>query len=379
MLEKGWPWDSAEGDTREYGAQEIADAFTSFIKNGVLDAEADFLLTPQSGNTLRISSGTAWINGRMLKLDGFEDIAIPYVSASETPRYGVLGLLLRPDVDHRDFTFFYMPPDGNELPALGENEIAIAKIRYDRGTPAISEDHIIRDVERAYTTNPYYDKKGITMEFLNEVVSSYMEFTPEGIAIYDGPASDTGRKMVFGYDVVEKALRIVGEFTSTPRDINGFILETKVGEVSFVENDESIKKVSGIGVQDVSGNVRAIIGASKPIDTALSDAVSAYMCADGQITIESLPKVNRINAAAGKHYFKGKVRVVVEKIFLKEEGKRGISLLTNEENSAIIFFVSWGANCKVCFKFPVIMARRSHLFPSRTQKLSFSASKVPGW
>ncbi len=106
MLEKGWPWDSTEGDTREYGAQEIADAFTSFIKNGVLDAEGDFLLTPQSGNTLRISSGTAWINGRMLKLDGFEDIAIPYVSASETPRYGVLGLLLRPDVDHRDFTFF---------------------------------------------------------------------------------------------------------------------------------------------------------------------------------------------------------------------------------------------------------------------------------
>lgn len=299
MLEKGWPWDSTEGDTREYGAQEIADAFTSFIKNGVLDAEGDFLLTPQSGNTLRISSGTAWINGRMLKLDGFEDIAIPYVSASETPRYGVLGLLLRPDVDHRDFTFFYMPPDGNELPALGENEIAIAKIRYDRGTPAISAEHIIRDVERAYTTNPYYDKKGFTLEFLNEVVSSYMEFTPEGIAIYDGPASDTGRKMVFGYDVVEKALRIVGEFTSTPRDINGFILETKVGEVSFVENDESIKKVSGIGVQDVSGNVRAIIGASKPIDTALSDAISAYMCADGQITIESSPKVNRINASVG--------------------------------------------------------------------------------
>ena len=30
-------------------------------------------------------------------------------------------------------------------------------------------------------------------------------------------------------------------------------------------------------------------------------------------------------------------------------------------------------------RFPVIMARRSHLFPFRTQKLSFSASKVPGW
>ena len=85
------------------------------------------------------------------------------------------------------------------------------------------------------------------------------------------------------------------------------------------------------------------------------------------------------DAATGKHYFRGKVCVVVKKIFLKEEGKRGISLLTNEENSAIIFFVSWGANCKVCFQFPVIMARRSHLFPSRTQKLSFSASKVPGW
>ena len=85
------------------------------------------------------------------------------------------------------------------------------------------------------------------------------------------------------------------------------------------------------------------------------------------------------DAATGTHYFRGKVRVVVKKIFLKEEGKREISLLTNEENSAIISFVSWRANYKVCFQFPVIMARRSHLFPSRTQKLSFSASKVPGW
>ena len=55
------------------------------------------------------------------------------------------------------------------------------------------------------------------------------------------------------------------------------------------------------------------------------------------------------DAATGTHYFRRKVCVVVKKIFLKEEGKRGISLLTNEENSAIIFFVSWGANCKVCF------------------------------
>ena len=30
-------------------------------------------------------------------------------------------------------------------------------------------------------------------------------------------------------------------------------------------------------------------------------------------------------------------------------------------------------------QFPVIMAKGSHLFPSRTQKLSPSASKVPGW
>lgn len=283
MLEKGWPWDSTEGDTREYGAQEIADAFTSFIKNGVLDAEVDFLLTPQSGNTLRISSGTAWINGRMLKLDGFEDIAIPYVSASETPRYGVLGLLLRPDVDHRDFTFFYMPPDGNELPALGENEIAIAKIRYDRGTPAISAEHIIRDVERAYTTNPYYDKKGITVEFLNEVVSSYMEFTPEGIAIYDGPASDTGRKMVFGYDVVEKALKMVGEFST---DVSGEGYNATAKLKRFTENK---KNIVGLIVQNES-NKEDEFYVGKGITNAANGTAEIY--SSGRMNIKAVGSTN---------------------------------------------------------------------------------------
>jgi len=214
MVEKGWPWDGTSDDERKYGAQEIADAFKSFIKNGVLDEEGDFLLTPQTGDILRVGSGSAWINGHLLKFDGFEDVEIPYTAESETPQYGIFGLRLRPDAEHRDFTFFFTSPTDGQTPTLTADEIGIARLRYDRGSPGVAKEHIVREVERAYTTNPYFDKSGITMEFLNEVVSSYMELTPEGIALYDGPASDTGRKLIFGYDSEDKALKMEGDFST---------------------------------------------------------------------------------------------------------------------------------------------------------------------
>ena len=62
-------------------------------------------------------------------------------------------------------------------------------------------------------------------------------------------------------------------------------------------------------------------------------------------------EIMKEDAATGTHYFRGKVCVVVKKIFLKEEGKRGISLLTNVENSAIIFLSVGEPTARYVFNF----------------------------
>lgn len=64
-------------------------------------------------------------------------------------------------------------------------------------------------------------KDGITMDFLNDKVGSYMEFTAEGLAIYDSPKGTEGRKTVFGYDTVEQVLKMVGEFTTELKTNDG--------------------------------------------------------------------------------------------------------------------------------------------------------------
>ena len=48
-------------------------------------------------------------------------------------------------------------------------------------------------------------------------------------------------------------------------------------------------------------------------------------------------------------------------------------------NSDLIFLCGFEGAASIRFHFPVIMARRSHLFPSRTQKLSLLAPNVLGW
>lgn len=43
-MDKGYPWDSYQGDVREYGAQDLANAFQKIMKNGVVNQLTDFRL-----------------------------------------------------------------------------------------------------------------------------------------------------------------------------------------------------------------------------------------------------------------------------------------------------------------------------------------------
>lgn len=153
MVEKGWPWDGKEENDREYGAQQVSDAFKSLVTDGVRDADNDFLVTPLSNGTVRIGSGTAWINGKQLAFYGYEDVSIPFAPVADTPSYGLLVLRLRPGVEYRDFEFAYILPDDS----MTENEIRIASIRYDRGTAGISTNDIKHSPDIYCTINSRVD------------------------------------------------------------------------------------------------------------------------------------------------------------------------------------------------------------------------------
>ena len=112
MTEKGYPWDSYQEDKREYGAQDLANAFSAIVKNGVVHPETGFLVEPLSGNTVRVGAGTAWINGHMITILGYEDIEIPYEPyyPSQGPEYGRLILRCREETEYRDFQIAFKMP-----------------------------------------------------------------------------------------------------------------------------------------------------------------------------------------------------------------------------------------------------------------------------
>nr|DAG37722.1 MAG TPA: hypothetical protein [Caudoviricetes sp.] len=148
MTEKGYPWDSYQEDKREYGAQDLANAFSAIVKNGVVHPETGFLVEPLSGNTVRVGAGTAWINGHMITILGYEDIEIPYEPyyPSQGPEYGRLILRCREETEYRDFQIaFKMPLSGGIPPAVEQNELSLALIRVNRGVPEIESHQIIQD------------------------------------------------------------------------------------------------------------------------------------------------------------------------------------------------------------------------------------------
>lgn len=164
MQEKGFMWDSIEGD-RIYGSQDMADAFKGIMDDGIVDPENDFRVTVQEpvNGIVRISSGSAWIGGRFIKLDGYEDIELPrrpgsyYYSGHD----GTIILKCRTDTEHRDFAFITKAPEGETYtaPEPEEGELYIANFKYTRGTdPSIGESGINQRLSKLQKASVMYSK-----------------------------------------------------------------------------------------------------------------------------------------------------------------------------------------------------------------------------
>lgn len=109
------------------------------------------------------------------------------------------------------------PPENPEAGRLWQDEADPPVLREWNGSAWITA----ADKTTVISSAVQQTKDGITMDFLNDKVSSYMEFTAEGLAIYDSPKGTEGRKTVFGYDTVEQVLKMVGEFATELKSSNG--------------------------------------------------------------------------------------------------------------------------------------------------------------
>lgn len=126
------------------------------------------------------------------------------------------------------------PPENPEAGRLWQDEADPPVLREWNGSAWITA----ADKTTVISSAVQQTKDGITMDFLNDKVSSYMEFTAEGLAIYDSPKGTEGRKTVFGYDTVEQVLKMVGEYSTNVYN----------GETDLVA---SIKKLKGATFESV--------------------------------------------------------------------------------------------------------------------------------
>lgn len=116
------------------------------------------------------------------------------------------------------------PPENPEAGRLWQDEADPPVLREWNGRAWITA----ADKTTVISSAVQQTKDGITMDFLNDKVSSYMEFTAEGLAIYDSPKGTEGRKTVFGYDTVEQVLKMVGRYTSEAYDGGNRIIRAHI-------------------------------------------------------------------------------------------------------------------------------------------------------
>ena len=162
MQEKGFMWDSVNSD-RQYGSQDMADAFNGIVSDGVVDADNDFLITilDASAGIVRIGSGQAWIGGRTLKLDGYEDITLPRHGTQFVGGItwdSLIVLKARTNVENRDFAFEckLYNLDTNEYPQLGAGEILVGKFLWRR-VGSLDGNNMKREVSKANAKNNKVD------------------------------------------------------------------------------------------------------------------------------------------------------------------------------------------------------------------------------
>lgn len=128
------------------------------------------------------------------------------------------------------------PPENPEAGRLWQDEADPPVLREWNGSAWITA----ADKTTVISSAVQQTKDGITMDFLNDKVSSYMEFTAEGLAIYDSPKGTEGRKTVFGYDTVEQVLKMVGEFATVIYNGNKGNIEASFGKIELKSNEEMV-------------------------------------------------------------------------------------------------------------------------------------------
>lgn len=141
MQEKGFPWDSVDGD-RPFSAQDMADAYAGIMSDGKMSNDDFDVRAMTSGNVI-IDKGEAWIGGHHILYPGGDIINIPYTAAQSAPVYGMIVLKCDNAKDSRKFYFYYKVPENGIDAEAGENEIPIAKIQYDRGGDSVNKLSVI--------------------------------------------------------------------------------------------------------------------------------------------------------------------------------------------------------------------------------------------
>lgn len=134
MTEKGFPWDSVEGDNRSLSAAELALAYKALFSNGVFDYENDFLveISPEglNSNTINITSGLACIEGHFFPFNGKETLKLPEGEITSEDIYpGLIVLKCRPEIQHRDFAFEVKYAEDGTEPEVAEYEIPLYRFK----------------------------------------------------------------------------------------------------------------------------------------------------------------------------------------------------------------------------------------------------------
>lgn len=283
MQEKGFPWDSVDGDIRTLSAANLATIFKTLIDDGVFDYENDFLIeiVDSSSKIINIKSGTAWISGRIFPFNGVHTISLPdgEIATSEA-RPGLIILKCREENEYMDFDFqVKYITDGTE-PTLEENEIELYRFKYSSDT--LQNDDFDRVVVPAKPKNmyinalSYYPNSTYRVEYgrKNDDDNGYVA----GLHLYAGDAQkDFARICQYAIDAGEN---LITGFTFS----NGLVLN------DYESNQEIVLTPKHFYVQTADGK--------QPFQyNAEGETFTVMRCKNGELLIS--PKVYRILTGEG--------------------------------------------------------------------------------
>ena len=151
MMDVGFPWDSTPTEKREYGAADVANAFKSFIANGVGNKNTDFKVTATGGVSVRVGKGSLWFNGHFVQITGYEDIVAPYSADVSLGLKGILVIKCDEKNDKKFTMLFKYTGDPLDNPVVEADEFEIAVVRASRESRNVLQSDITRSNMAQYT------------------------------------------------------------------------------------------------------------------------------------------------------------------------------------------------------------------------------------